>query len=1532
MATKRVPLSTKLTVAAALATGLLLPPADAASLTLEERVEAQRAIERVFYRQRVWPDSNPQPKPAFEAVVSEALLRDKVEDTLRKSEALEALWGRALGADDLQAELDRMAANTRQPEVLREMFEALGHDPTLLAECLARPLLVDRAIRDAYATDAAIHDQVRRQARAGAARITDLSSMRGAGGTYTERTIERADALRLGSRSSDALALSQVEWDRALRELGSLSVGIPGRLEETSTELVVRAVVARSADRLTLASVTWPKEPFDRWWSDESSRHRPSVRDLGSSYTEPAIAREAASFAAAFASDPPPSARYFHKAVWTGIEMIVWGGYNGLAALNDGGRYNPSTDSWTEIPSSGAPPARYHHFAVWTGKEMIVWGGTADNATALTSGGRYDPITGAWGAVAAGPGSPTGRWDGTAVWTGSRMVVWGGYDGTTLGTGSMYDPTTGSWQPVTQTGAPAGRSGHTAVWTGSRMIVYGGSVGGASTDTAASFDPTSNTWSAVPSFSPARHYHTAVWTGTSMIVWGGFDSNTSTWPAQGGSYDPGTNTWTPIATFRAPSAVSEHVAVWTGTRMIVFGGERDGTQINNWGLYDPAHDSWSTIWPVSFPAADWSTAVWTGREMVVFGGRGASAPVGDGVRYMLSSNSWRPTVGSAGACLDNTWRPMTDMRFAARAYHRGVWTGSEFLIFGGWDGISAITKGARYNPSFDTWQAIPTANEPAARYHHVAVWTGNELIVWGGTADNATGLATGGRYDPTTHRWTAMTTANAPAGRWDGTAVWTGSELIVWGGYNGSTINTGGRYDPANDSWLPTTTVGAPSGRSAHSAVWTGSEMIVFGGSVNGSSTDTGGRYNPLIDAWTSIPTFGSTRLYHRAVWTGTRMLVWGGYSTSGNTFPDQGGSYDPSNNTWQTMAVGPLGRDLHVAVWNPAGVRMLIWGGERFGTRLDETWEYDPAQNSWSQKASSTSVYPAATWSVGAWTGSELLVSGGLDSSGQVVGSAGRYDRAANTWRLAQTGSNAPSGRWSFSSVWTGAELIVWGGATDSGVTATGARYYPGIDHWGATSLSEAAPSPRSGHGAVWSGSRMIVWGGLTDLGYVSDGFTYDPMLDNWNTISSVSAPAGREGHTQLWTGTEMIVWGGAQTDLPSPVFFNSGGRYNPVANAWTQTSVGTNVPAPRFRHAGVWAGDRMIVWGGDVLGAGLPEGGVYDPPTNSWTPIGSLGAVPSARASMIYAWTGRELIVWGGVDAVQTLNDGSRYDPSTGSWTAMSGVGAPSPRGEAPAAWAPNLLFIWSGADLANEPFADGARYSPESDTWQPIASAGAPVPRDFTTATWTGKEALVYGGVNLTYPVTLGDGAAYCSMLTCFPPTWYRDLDGDGHGDPAAAASSCTPPAGYVAVGDDCNDALAAQFPGNPETCDGLDNDCNGAVDDAPVPTGHPSLTLAKVSGTTARLSWGAIAGATRYDVVRGSLNTLRSSDGDFSLATTTCRGDDIASTTLDDTNTPTGDGFWYLVRAESCGGNGSYDGGGSQSGARDLEIEASGVACP
>src|SRR6266480_632357 len=117
---------------------------ESATLSFAERVAYQRAIEDVYWRHRIWPKERPDPKPSLDALMSQATIEKKVQDYLRNSELLEQEWQKPISPEQLQAEMDRMAQHTKQPEVLRELFAALGNDPFVIAECLARPVLSER--------------------------------------------------------------------------------------------------------------------------------------------------------------------------------------------------------------------------------------------------------------------------------------------------------------------------------------------------------------------------------------------------------------------------------------------------------------------------------------------------------------------------------------------------------------------------------------------------------------------------------------------------------------------------------------------------------------------------------------------------------------------------------------------------------------------------------------------------------------------------------------------------------------------------------------------------------------------------------------------------------------------------------------------------------------------------------------------------------------------------------------------------------------------------------------------------------------------------------------------------------------------------------------------------------------------------------------------------------------------------------------------------------------------------------------------
>lgn len=182
-------------------------------------------------------------------------------------------------------------------------------------------------------------------------------------------------------------------------------------------------------------------------------------------------------------TEDAPEPRRRHTAIWTGSEMIIWGGSNdyfGEMVTNTGGRYNPLENSWTPTNTVGAPSARYGHTAIWTGSEMIVWGGyfQRDYRGVVENTGRlYDPLTNQWRATSRDD-APSARSGHTAVWTDSEMIVWGSSGGLSSDysdTGGHYNPVEDRWTPTSIVNAPSERGAHTAIWADSEMIVWGGS-------------------------------------------------------------------------------------------------------------------------------------------------------------------------------------------------------------------------------------------------------------------------------------------------------------------------------------------------------------------------------------------------------------------------------------------------------------------------------------------------------------------------------------------------------------------------------------------------------------------------------------------------------------------------------------------------------------------------------------------------------------------------------------------------------------------------------------------------------------------------------------------------------------------------------------------------------------------------------------------------------------------------------------------------------------------------------------------------
>lgn len=319
------------------------------------------------------------------------------------------------------------------------------------------------------------------------------------------------------------------------------------------------------------------------------------------------------------------SARFGHSAVWDGKRLIVWGGRPVLGSvyLNTGASYVAETDQWEPVSTIDAPSARWGHTAVWTGTEMLIWGGNAASGPQNT-GGRFQPDRQLWRPIPV-TDAPSARTDHLAVWTGAQMFIWGGQNVSgLLGDGGFYAPDTGQWSGVATDGAPAARIGATAVWADSRVLIWGGEGENGFLNSGAQlrFDTSTPYWFGMTSDNAPspRRGHSAIWTGDKMIVWGGHRAGVPC--GDGAAYDPAMDSWESLPTTGSPTARFNHAAVWTGQEMLVLGGSNGARECATGAAYNPLTGVWRPLSSSGNPLARTeATAIWAGTEVLVFGGR-----------------------------------------------------------------------------------------------------------------------------------------------------------------------------------------------------------------------------------------------------------------------------------------------------------------------------------------------------------------------------------------------------------------------------------------------------------------------------------------------------------------------------------------------------------------------------------------------------------------------------------------------------------------------------------------------------------------------------------------------------------------------------------------------------------------------------------------------------------------------------------------------------------------------------------------------
>ncbi len=315
------------------------------------------------------------------------------------------------------------------------------------------------------------------------------------------------------------------------------------------------------------------------------------------------------------------------------------------------------------------------------------------------------------------------------------------------------------------------------------------------------------------------------------------------------------------------------VGVWTGARMLVWGGtSADGTDHNDGASYDPSTRTWQTLPASPLTPREGAAYTWTGSKLFLWGGQSGEAARSDGAAYDPGTRSWRrlPPVSVAG-----------------HALARAVWTGRRVVL------LTAAERGHQidahaYNPTTDSWTTLASIHIPQTDLQDISTLvTADQLYVWAPVETlSGGGLRTGNDgfvYRPGSNSWTATSLLPTEDGYSVGAALWTGDHIVfapngvecMCGGVAGSSTGSwadprAGRVEPL-PAWQP-----QPSGGSAFS--WAGSAIVAVGGPAAAA-------WDPATRRWVRIagpPAQGGAV----QVWTGTELLIWGQLSALPSSDP----------------------------------------------------------------------------------------------------------------------------------------------------------------------------------------------------------------------------------------------------------------------------------------------------------------------------------------------------------------------------------------------------------------------------------------------------------------------------------------------------------------------------------------------------------------------------------------------------------------------------------------------------------------------
>lgn len=333
-----------------------------------------------------------------------------------------------------------------------------------------------------------------------------------------------------------------------------------------------------------------------------------------------------------------------------GTSVFIWGGLNvDNMALNNGAIYDPAADLWIPLPNDpGCPSPRMLATAVWTGaasNKVIVFGGSdANGGMIYRDGAVYDPIGNSWSALSGGATTVSRRSSAYGYWDGARAVFYGGLTNLTM-TPSVVPGADrfdlGKWSTSTSSGDPGLLGFSATAFDGSVMYLQGGVIEGVRQDKVFAYTSSTNTWASLPKGPSPRTGGFGAWDGTHFVVWGGQDD--AGMLADGKTMSG--MTWSDMALgdVLSPRRIGPGRSGWAfqvkpGV-VAMIGGQTStnmssDTLVTDGATYVVQSGKWTAIpsWP-SGEKHESGAGVWTGQEFVIWGGRTQNVSTLTGERW-----------------------------------------------------------------------------------------------------------------------------------------------------------------------------------------------------------------------------------------------------------------------------------------------------------------------------------------------------------------------------------------------------------------------------------------------------------------------------------------------------------------------------------------------------------------------------------------------------------------------------------------------------------------------------------------------------------------------------------------------------------------------------------------------------------------------------------------------------------------------------------------------------------------------------------